>query len=49
MKNTTITFRLTEAEKQQIEAAAAKKDIPVSQLIREAIREAINQQKEGNK
>lgn len=44
MKDTTITFRLTEQEKEKIIAAAAKKDIPFSQLIREAIREFIREE-----
>jgi predicted DNA binding CopG/RHH family protein len=45
MKNTNITFKLSEAEKEAIKAAAAKKDIPMSQFIREAIKEYI--QKDG--
>lgn len=39
MKDTNITFKLSEAEKERIKAAAAEKDIPVSQLIREAVKE----------
>lgn len=46
MKNATITFRLNEQEKERLEALAAFKDIPVSQLVREYIRAAI--QKEDN-
>lgn len=46
MKDTTITFRLKESEKQQIVAIAKSKDIPFSQMIREAIREYIKNQEE---
>lgn len=45
MKDATITLRLTEEEKAKIREVAAKRDIPVSQLIRELCRE-IFQQKE---
>lgn len=45
MKIATITLRIAENEKTQITELAKKKDIPVSQLIRELCREAI--QKEG--
>ena len=38
MKSSNITFKLTEREKEAIKAEAAKKDIPMSQLIREAIK-----------
>lgn len=38
MKNATIGLRISEAEKQKLELIAANKDIPISQLIREAIR-----------
>jgi predicted DNA binding CopG/RHH family protein len=44
MKNTNITFKLSEAEKEAIKAAAAKKDIPMSQFIREAIKEYIQKE-----
>lgn len=43
MKDTTITFRLSEDEKNKIIALAAERDIPVSQLIRELCRAAIEQ------
>ena len=43
MKNAAIAFRLTEQEKATLETIAAKKDIPVSQLIREAIRNYIKE------
>ena len=39
MKDTTITFRLSETEKQKIVEIAKKRDISVSQLIRELCRE----------
>lgn len=38
MKDTNITFKLNEAEKEAIRALAAKKDIPMSQLIRETLK-----------
>lgn len=41
MKDTNITFKLSEAEKELIKQVAAKKDIPMSQLIREAVKEYI--------
>ncbi len=44
MKNTTITFRLSEEEKQILEAIAEKKDVPVSQLVREGIRLVIEKE-----
>ena len=44
MKNAAIAFRLTEQEKATLEALAAKKDVPVSQLIREAIRKYIQEE-----
>lgn len=39
MKDERITIRITEAEKERIKVIAAKRDIPVAQLIREAIKE----------
>lgn len=41
MKETSITFRLSEEEKAHIMRIATDKDVPVSQLIREAIRRYI--------
>lgn len=38
MKDTNITFKLSEAEKEAIKQYAAKKDIPMSQVIREAVK-----------
>ena len=43
MKDTTITFRLSEAEKQKIVEMAAKRDIPVSQLVRELCRKTLEE------
>ena len=40
-KDTTITIRITEQEKAQLKAIAARKDVPMSQLIRELVREYI--------
>lgn len=48
MKDTNITFKLSESEKEAIKAAAAEKDIPMSQLIREAVKQYLSQ-KEGKK
>ena len=41
MKQEVINLRISEAEKATIKEVAAKKDIPMSQMIREAIREYI--------
>ena len=46
-KDTTITFRLRESEKAQLVAIAAEKDIPVSQLVRAAVKEYLLKEK-GN-
>ena len=45
MKTESITIRITETEKEALKQVAAKVDIPMSQLIRQAIKEII--QKEG--
>ena len=39
MKNASITFRLSEEEKDMLEKAAKEQDVPVSQLIRKAVKE----------
>lgn len=44
MKDTTITFRLSESEKQRLKDMAAKRDIPVSQLVRELCREIFDKE-----
>ena len=43
MKNVTITFRLRESEKAALEAIAAAKDVPVSQLVREAVKKLLKE------
>lgn len=48
MKEARITFRIKEEEKEQIEAIALNKDIPLSQLMRELIREAIKEARNDN-
>lgn len=45
MKDEKITIRISEQEKTAIKAYAEKKDIPVSQIIREAIRNYIQEVK----
>lgn len=47
MKDEKITIRISEQEKEQLKNAAARLDAPMSQLIRQAIKEII--QKEENK
>lgn len=44
MKTATLGIRMSEAEKKKLEAIAERKDIPVSQIVREAIREYIKQE-----
>ena len=39
MKDSNITIRISAAEKDRLKALAAEKDIPISQIIREAIRQ----------
>lgn len=41
MKDTNITFKLSESEKAAIKALAAKLDVPMSQIIREACKKYI--------
>lgn len=45
MKTETITLRISEEEKAQLKVIAEKLDMPMSQLIRQAIKNII---KEGN-
>ena len=47
MKTSTITLRISEEEKNKIIELAKKKDIPVSQLIRELCRK-IFEEEESN-
>lgn len=42
MKDTNITFKLSESEKERIKAASARFDIPMSQLIREAVKQYLD-------
>ena len=46
MKDATITIRISEQEKHYLMEAAARKDIPLSQLIREALREYVEPTKQ---
>lgn len=41
MKNEKIYIRISEAEKENLVAVAEKRDVPVSQIVREAVREKI--------
>lgn len=42
MKLESITIRINETEKEHLKQIAAEKDIPMSQLIREAIKEYLH-------
>lgn len=44
MKQESITIRISEAEKGQLKALSAKLDVPMSQLIRQAIKEIIQKE-----
>lgn len=44
MKLESITIRIDEAEKEQLREIAARIDVPMSQLIRQAIKEIIKQE-----
>ena len=44
MKTAMIGIRIKEEEKEKLEALAASKDIPLSQLVREAIKQYIKQE-----
>lgn len=46
MKDVVLSFKVTETMRDQIKEIATKKDIPVSQLIREAIKKYIIQEVE---
>lgn len=43
MKDVSITFRLKESEKAALVAIAAAKDVPVSQLVREAVKKLLKE------
>ena len=44
MKLESITIRIDEIEKEQLKTIAAKKDVPMSQLIRQAIKKIIQEE-----
>lgn len=44
MKDVTMAFRINEAERDQVKALAAKRDVPMSQIIREAIKKYIQEE-----
>lgn len=44
MKLESITIRIDETEKEQLKQIAAKMDVPMSQLIRQAIKEIIEKE-----
>lgn len=46
MKDEKITIRISEEEKEQLKMIAAKRDIPMSQLIREAVKKLIETNQE---
>ena len=46
MKNATIGLRISEEEKQKLEEVAMIKDVSISQLIREMIRNYFGENKE---
>ena len=43
MKTATIGLRISEQEKEQLEAIAAKRDVSLSQIIREIIKEYLKE------
>ena len=43
MKDSTITIRINEQEKEQLKAAAATIDIPMSSRLRELVREFLKE------
>lgn len=45
MKDTTITIRISEVEKNKLQVMALDRDVPMSQLIREAIKNLIQEDK----
>ena len=46
MKDEKITIRISEEEKEQLKMIATKRDIPMSQLIREAVRKLVETNQE---
>ena len=45
MKIASITFKLNESEKEKLLAIAAKRDVPLSQVLREIVKEYIQEEK----
>ena len=43
MKSSSITIRISEAEKEALKAEAQKLDVPMSQLIRQAIKKLVQE------
>lgn len=43
MKTENITIRINEAEKEVLKAIAARLDVPMSQIIREAIKKYVKE------
>lgn len=46
LKEATVTFRITEQEKAQLQEIAARKDVAVSKLVRDLIKEYLKE--DGN-
>ena len=44
MKTSSVTIRISDAEKAKLQAIAANKDIPMSQIIREVIKKYIQEE-----
>ena len=44
MKNESITIRISEIEKEQLKQIAEKRDIPMSQMIRQIIKDIIQEE-----
>lgn len=49
MKTETITFRLTEQEKEALKKIAAKRDVAVSKVIRDAVAALIEEDSDDNR
>ena len=46
MKTASITFKLNESEKEKLLAISAKRDVPLSQILREIVKEYIQKESE---
>ena len=44
MKNVSLTIRMAESEKDRLIALAQTKDVPVAQLVREAIKQYLKEE-----